>query len=1163
MVREQEKRGAVVGCRYGIVGRCAPRSLAVLLVGLGIAGIAVPTPAAATDTHLYDPALSLTGDCSTSTADQVADPGPCPGVPGTDHPPRAFDNPCGVAVDRLGNIYVASSALATEAGTNGRIDVFNSKGEYLTGIKDEKQPCSLAVDSAGNVFAVEYAIQGVVRFAPDAFPPPPAVKYVKTTVFEKIGATEGAWAVAIDPSNDHLYFSRQGRIAEYESAANGSSPIREDIGLDEAETLTGIDVCGKNHDVYASGTTITEHPGLPENARVFAFDGATGAKKLEIDGSNTPAGSFGFIFGNSGIALDQTNCDLYVDDIEGHKVVDQFDSEGDFIGQLPKPPALREPQPFADIAVDDPMVEAEAGYESPNEGYVFVSSGIFTSSPHLFAFAPPPDVSAPAVSAQSVAQITTTSANLEGEINPNASATTYAFEYVSEETFQQSGYAGASRVPVPEGEIEAVGFPVRVSEPIVGLLPGTAYRFRLVATNHCDPLNVEKVCVTSGEGQPGEVGQDATFSTYLLSPAGLPDGRAYELVTPADTNGRIPTMSELGAGFNGFDTVLASADGANLIFGTEGGALPGIGGGGFHDTFEAVRDPGGWQSHFTGLAAAQAREPIPGGVSGDHRNSFWEARGNQGSFTRTEAAASATYIRRQAGAIDPACSPEPAGPFEFIGCGSLGTEPFAHGKWISADGAHEIFETSNNNLAPGAQLEPNAPPTGTGAVYDRTPDGITHVVSMLPEDKTPQAGEGASFLGSSADGTTVAFRVKGAMYVRLDNTQTRLVTAEQAAAFGGISGDGSRIFYLKDPIPGSDPLRGGIVVFDTATGESESIAGTESVLVNVSADGSHVYFISPRKLDGKQGQTGKDNLYAWDGSAAHFIATVEPADVSGEEGNAGGAMVGGLGLWVTDAVGTSPGPYGGPATDPSRSTPDGTAFVFESRAPLTAYPNAGHSEIYRYDSHAPPGSGVICISCNPTGSIAKSDAELEADTGAAFAAFPPVNALSHIDNITSDGRRVFFQSADRLVNGDVDQKIDVYEWKSAGTEGCQVKAGCIDLISSGQSAGDDYLYAMTPSGSDVFFQSGDTLLPEDADGTPSIYDARVGGGFPSPPAPPPPCAEQACQGAPSAPPSLPGAGGSTSASSQGDGNVQRRHPKKHEKRHRRKKHRHHGGRASR
>src|SRR5262249_23132276 len=115
--------------------------------------------------------------------------------------------------------------------------------------------------------------------------------------------------------------------------------------------------------------------------------------------------------------------------------------------------------------------------------------------------------------------------------------------------------------------------------------------------------------------------------------------------------------------------------------------------------------------------------------------------------------------------------------------------------------------------------------------------------------------------------------------------------------------------------------------------------------------------------------------------------------------------------------------------------------------------------------------------------------------------------------------------------------IDVYEWRANGAGGCAVEAGCIDLISSGRSAGDDYLFAMTPNGSDVFFQSGDVLLPEDPDGTPSIYDPRGNGGLPPPPHPLPACEGDACQAAAPGSPPLPGAGGSTSAVPQDEGNV--------------------------
>ena len=273
-------------------------------------------------------------------------------------------------------------------------------------------------------------------------------------------------------------------------------------------------------------------------------------------------------------------------------------------------------------------------------------------------------------------------------------------------------------------------------------------------------------------------------------------------------------------------------------------------------------------------------------------------------------------------------------------------------------------------------------------------------------------------------------------------------------------------------------------------------SGADSTVVNISSDGSHVYFVSPAQLDGDSGQAGADNLYVWDESAVRFIATLDPLDVVGHEGKPGnGGKAGGLGLWTTYVTSSNPDRQRGPAADPSRSTRDGSILVFESHADLTGYRSGGHSEVFRFDAAVGAKEALLCVSCNPTGSPAIDDAQLESEAGASFEPFPPVNALSHIDNLSAGGGRVFFQSTDRLVPGDVDGKIDIYEWESDGVGACIAPHGCIYLISSGHSATDDYLYAVSAAGQDVFFQSSDLLAGGDADGTPSIYDARVDGGF--------------------------------------------------------------------
>jgi hypothetical protein len=206
-----------------------------------------------------------------------------------------------------------------------------------------------------------------------------------------------------------------------------------------------------------------------------------------------------------------------------------------------------------------------------------------------------------------------------------------------------------------------------------------------------------------------------------------------------------------------------------------------------------------------------------------------------------------------------------------------------------------------------------------------------------------------------------------------------------------------------------------------------------------------------------------------------------------------------LGLWEEALE------VGQPAKDPSRTTPSGTTLLFESRSDLTDLESEGFAQVYRYDSE---GERLDCLSCSPTGIPPTSGSSLQSvpDPGEPLA---PVNFYAKIPNQSPDGRRAFFQTAEPLVIGDTDGKLDIYEWEEEGVGSCKKESGCTYLISSGHSASPDYLYAMSRDGDGVFFRTAELLLPRDAENTLSIYDARVNGGSVEP-SPEPPCEGEDC-----------------------------------------------------
>ena len=183
-----------------------------------------------------------------------------------------------------------------------------------------------------------------------------------------------------------------------------------------------------------------------------------------------------------------------------------------------------------------------------------------------------------------------------------------------------------------------------------------------------------------------------------------------------------------------------------------------------------------------------------------------------------------------------------------------------------------------------------------------------------------------------------------------------------------------------------------------------------------------------------------------------------------------------------------------PLCHDSRTTPDGSVLLFESRADLAGFDSDGKAQIYRFDA---PNPSLECLSCNPTGASPVSDASLQTLAGNS-SDFKPTGRFAFVSNLATDGRRAFFQTPDALVLTDTDGFQDVYEWEAQGVGSCQTEGGCTYLISSGQSSRDDYLYGASEDGDDVFVWTSDLLLGRDAEEAPSIYDARVGGGFAEP-----------------------------------------------------------------
>jgi hypothetical protein len=1152
-------------------------------------------------------------------------------------PSQVLPTPRAVATDSHGNLYAAAGKV---------VHVFDPSGAKLTNFEDPEQPFDLAIDSGGNVYVLDngsgVGTAKVTYYAPSSYPPSSSTTYSRhATLATTAGwparcGTPGLSAITVDPLDDHLFIatvSNELCVRELGSAEEESPILDPEFATSlPMPTPRSIDVCGKTGEVFFGG-----NPG-----HITVVNAGGTEVVARINGVGSPRGP---LPDNPKIAVDQSNCHVLAFDPEG-ETGREHDSRGGFVAEFGHFAASG----AYDIAIDsacaihrseagkiEPLTTTQTCAEyDPGSGRAYVAHDEATSeTPDIWAFDPLSYGEPPLATTGTAGGIGGGKATLNGAVNPlNFELEGCSFEYLTDAAYEQNlaeekpPFEGATaepcaetpeeigsgedEVPVhvtleglnPEGryrfraaarnkygkntgtpslfgppvltlepptplydeavlraKIESAGLPtsyrfecgppegnageydrstpteevpageggVAVQAIIGGLQEGVTYHCRLVAKNEASEVLGEDQRLTTLLRRGGESCPNAEFRTGLS--ASLPDCRAYELVTPAQTGGLSPGTREASGNFNNWLTVpRGEAAGERLSFFTQG-TIEGFEGNGRVDGYLAERGPGdhptsGWSTQLAGPTFDQASgvNPFGEGVSADQLYSAWHIN-PEGNEPLPGTLAPRANLRAPGQTGGSACNLQPLqSDFETVGCGDLGTDLQARLNFISAGGDHVLF-SSKKPLEEEAGNQ--APSDGTMAIYDRAVSSSHARVLSLQPDGTPFSAD-ATYIAASADGSSVVFGVGATLYERRGG---ETLEVGSGATFAGLSPDGSTLTYTQG---------GKVFSFDAAAEPPVVTEVAEGTPVNVSPDGSHVFFTSEAVLTGtdenencnpdcETAEAGAHNLYAAAGGTVRFVGILAQPDFEGFDGLTAQS----LGFWT---LAQSEEKSGERAKSPTRSIPNGGGLVFQSHARLTSYDNEGVGEVYRYDPSAAEGERLLCVSCNPAEISPTGEAVLQD-----LHSFSPVNAFSTmIANVTDDGSEVFFQSPDRLLPEDANEAQDVYAWRAKGTgePQCTRAGGCLALISSGQGEGDSFLYSASADGHDVFFRTEEKLVGADVAGSKSIYDARVDGGIPDARAPEP-CGGDACQPAGGPPPVL---SSPASAAENGDGNVGAPHP---------------------
>jgi hypothetical protein len=754
----------------------------------------------------------------------------------------------------------------------------------------------------------------------------------------------------------------------------------------------------------------------------------------------------------------------------------------------------------------------------------------------------------PSVVSQSVSGVTSTSAGLKAQIDPKGFPTTYVFQYLTEIQFQENPageqFSGATEAPIGEAELGGGQGALPAAISISGLTPDTAYRFRVVARSHCEPGNEAEVCEVAG---PAE-----SFHTYPAGSAELPDGRAYELVSPViKAGGEVfplnPGLASCGneckpgALSQAFPRQV-DASGDAVVY--EGQAFSSTEGAAVFNEYLSRRTPSGWQT--TILAPKQMNSNLEGYKAFNSDLSLGVIDQSVPSLSPDAPSESPNLY------VQPTADPSTLVPMLDLAPPNNDSNFDLSYAGASTDSTRRFF-AANDSLTEAAEFAPAAVYGGVNKdnLYEAV-DGELRLVNVLPgnAETVPGAFFGGAPLGSSNytettsdlshaisdDGSRVFWSDEsGQVYVREDGERT--VEIPDSARFLAASSDGSKVLLRNGHLYDLESE-----TLTDLTGGEEGFEG----LVGQSEDLSHLYFVDTAVLSGEEendqgakAAAGKFNLYAWDGGDPAFIGTLVAADNLYPVG----------GDW-----------HFAPPQRTAQASPDGRWVTFLSKAPLTGYDNNSSAckgpcaEVFLYDSAS---DELSCPSCNYSGAAPLGSANLPLVPTCCGVKDP----MPQPRYLTNEGR-LYFDTQDSLTPFDSNNGVeDVYQLEPQGVGLCERVGGCLNLISAGSEPIDSNFLAIDHGGGNVFFTTRDQLVLADRDSLVDLYVAREGGGIPAQSETPrSECQGEACQ-PPVSPPNdaTPG-----SSSFEGPGNVKQKphHKKQKKKKHKQKKHKKNAGKKS-